>query len=129
MNDFCSFVILHLNRNVIYPWFISRLWCPLLQALIQLIEKASSRLPDISSSQESLEEVGYQAAYSRLVYAERKHCDHLLHLAPDLRAHVAVNLQSLMQSAPEASNKLLGGADWDEESKRKLQAYMQGASC
>ena len=99
----------------------------MLQALIQLIERSSNRLPDVTTSLESLEDVGYQAAYSKLVHADKKPHDHLLQVAPDLRGHLALRLNTLTQSYPQETNALINAGDWDEIAKQKLQAYMQTA--
>ena len=97
----------------------------MLQALIRLIERSTNRLPDVTTSLESLEDVGYQAAYSKLVHTEKKPYDHLLQVAPDLHGHVALRLNALIQSYPQETNALINAGDWDEIDKQKLQAYIQ----
>ncbi|KAF4798341.1 hypothetical protein TURU_065107 [Turdus rufiventris] len=106
----------------------TKLWIPLLQALIGLFElPEDDTIPDEEHFIDIEDTPGYQTAFSQLAFAGRKEHDPVGQMVNNPRIHLAQSLHKLSTACPGRVLSMLS-TSLNAEALQYLQGYLQAAS-
>nr|XP_010309948.1 PREDICTED: exportin-2 isoform X2 [Balearica regulorum gibbericeps] len=106
----------------------TKLWTPLLQALIGLFElPEDDTVPDEEHFIDIEDAPGYQTAFSQLAFAGKKEHDPVGQMVNNPRIHLAQSLHKLSTACPGRVPSMLS-TSLNAEALQYLQGYLQAAS-
>ncbi|XP_010013451.1 PREDICTED: exportin-2 isoform X2 [Nestor notabilis] len=106
----------------------TKLWTPLLQALIGLFElPEDDTIPDEEHFIDIEDTPGYQTAFSQLAFAGKKEHDPVGQMVNNPRIHLAQSLHKLSTACPGRVPSMLS-TSLNAEALQYLQGYLQAAS-
>ncbi|KAJ6665630.1 hypothetical protein lerEdw1_002000 [Lerista edwardsae] len=106
----------------------TKLWTPLLQALIGLFElPEDDTLPDEEHFIDIEDTPGYQTAFSQLAFAGKKEHDPVGQIVNNPKIHLAQSLHKLSTACPGRVPSMLS-TSLNAEALQFLQGYLQAAS-
>ncbi|XP_009463805.1 PREDICTED: exportin-2 isoform X2 [Nipponia nippon] len=106
----------------------TKLWIPLLQALIGLFElPEDDTIPDEEHFIDIEDTPGYQTAFSQLAFAGKKEHDPVGQMVNNPRIHLAQSLHKLSTACPGRVPSMLS-TSLNAEALQYLQGYLQAAS-
>ncbi|XP_009996976.1 PREDICTED: exportin-2 isoform X2 [Chaetura pelagica] len=106
----------------------TKLWIPLLQALIGLFElPEDDTIPDEEHFIDIEDTPGYQTAFSQLAFAGKKEHDPVGQMVNNPRIHLAQSLHKLSTACPGRVASMLS-TSLNAEALQFLQGYLQAAS-
>uniref|UniRef100_A0A8B9S364 Exportin-2 n=1 Tax=Apteryx owenii TaxID=8824 RepID=A0A8B9S364_APTOW len=106
----------------------TKLWTPLLQALIGLFElPEDDTIPDEEHFIDIEDTAGYQTAFSQLAFAGKKEHDPVGQMVNNPRIHLAQSLHKLSTACPGRVPSMLS-TSLNAEALQYLQGYLQAAS-
>lgn len=106
----------------------TKLWIPLLQALIGLFElPEDDTIPDEEHFIDIEDTPGYQTAFSQLAFAGKKEHDPVGQMVNNPRIHLAQSLHKLSTACPGRVLSMLS-TSLNAEALQYLQGYLQAAS-
>ncbi|KAG8567510.1 hypothetical protein GDO81_013657 [Engystomops pustulosus] len=106
----------------------TKLWIPLLQALIGLFElPEDDTIPDDEHFIDIEDTPGYQTAFSQLAFAGKKEHDPIGDMVSDPKILLAQSLQTLSASCPGRVTSMISRS-LNADALQYLQGYLQAAS-
>uniref|UniRef100_A0A6I8MZ53 Exportin-2 n=1 Tax=Ornithorhynchus anatinus TaxID=9258 RepID=A0A6I8MZ53_ORNAN len=106
----------------------TKLWTPLLQALIGLFElPEDDTIPDEEHFIDIEDTPGYQTAFSQLAFAGKKEHDPIGQMVNNPKIHLAQSLHKLSSARPGRVPSMLS-TSLNAEALQYLQGYLQAAS-
>uniref|UniRef100_A0A8D0HSG7 Exportin-2 n=1 Tax=Sphenodon punctatus TaxID=8508 RepID=A0A8D0HSG7_SPHPU len=106
----------------------TKLWVPLLQALIRLFElPEDDTIPDEEHFIDIEDTPGYQTAFSQLAFAGKKEHDPVGQMVNNPKIHLAQSLHKLSTACPGRVASMLS-TSLNAEALQFLQGYLQAAS-